>query len=401
MSFQPISVWDLAFRAACNAAVVEGKRPVRRRVMARLAQMPETHDILRDLQLHASPLPGQSAFDLLGKDERWKTLVAETLADRLDWSDFARRGIAFGERVGTIWRKITGGADQQVARIVVATLTSVSLAWYANDRAGGDLFQNMFVSIRTTLVGPSEPLEVKFKLSADNGTIPVTFVPTASGQSIPVKLELRTSGEPIVVDVGTKAHEVYGKELLQLTGQLRRGNESLAKLVDTAGFESGELAEQLAALQEQMRRVADLHTKVADQEFSGLGRKLQGIAAVQHYDVRVDQNHPRVLLLQSFDHKAGEYRAVNVLLCLKALAKRRDQTTVTYWIAEADGQTTCASGDYKIEEGKSEPREVGPENWVVTVHSVKRRWNGEGQATFSLRPVAQSVESVVSARQSG
>jgi hypothetical protein len=334
-----LSVHDLAFRAACNAAAAESKRPLRRRVMQRLAASPDTQALIADLQPLVSAVPGGNLLELLASDTRWKTLVAETVADTLGWDDLMTRGASWGEYLSTIWRKLMAGDDQQVARIVLAVIASWGVYRIADN-------------------APIEPIDVKFQVSANTNaiplSIPVSFVPQTDGASLPVNLDLQTQSRPILLDVAVKQlRAVTAAEPGAATGPV----------VDTRKME-----EQLGEIAARMRRIVEL----------------QGDIAGQRHEISLDEKRPRILLVQSLDPTAG-YSATNVELCLASVSQPNGPASVRYSIGEAGAQRAC-SGDRRLSEGQFDRLLLGNSEWTVAVHSVKRRLNGQGRATFSLRP---------------
>jgi hypothetical protein len=347
------SVNDLAFRAACNAATPESKHPLRRRVIARLAVAPETRALLTELQLRASSEPGRGVLDLLAVDPRWKTLVAETTADTLGWDDLAKKGGSWGQRLVTVCRKFLEGDDQHLARVAVGV----------TGLAGAVLLSVRIADGSMTL----GPVEVKLKLSADGGTIPVSFSPRADGVSIPVELDVQTRPEPIVVDVRTGG---YKKELDVVLAQLADVRTTL--VTQTNKPDMTQLASHLKEIEERMGQVVQLQEHVV---LAGAG---------QRYDVTVDEDRPKILLLQSLGPDATSYHAVNVVVCLDSVDTSKGAAKARYWVGPADGG--CQSGG-QIAEGERQDASIEAQNdWDVTAHSVKRRLNGRGRATFSLRP---------------
>ena len=371
-SQQQYSVNNLAFRAACNAAAAESKRPLRRRVIERLAALPDTRALISELQLRKSDAPG-GLFDRLANDPCWKTLVAETTADALGWDDLASQGASWGQRVATIWRKFMEGDDQHVARIVTATVVSIGAVWSGNQITDGELLRDVVLPIRATLAGSPE-LDMKFKLSVDGGTIPVSLAPQTEGVLIPVKLEVQAKSEPIVVDVEADA---YTKELGVVLAQLADVRTTLVTHMNKPGVDMTQLAEHFKEIEERMGELVQLqeHEVVA--------------GAGQRYDVTVDEGRHRILLLQSLGADPAGYHAVNVVVCLESVKTSNGPAKARYWVGLAD--LGCQPGR-SISEGEKQDASIGAEkNWDVTVHSVKRRLNGRGRATFSLRPVVPQL----------
>ena len=341
MSTPVISVHDLAFRAACNTAAAESKRPLRRRVIERLAASPDTQALIANLQPLVAAIPGGDLFEVLANDARWKTLVAETVADTLGWDDLMTRGRSWGEYAATIWRKFSAGDDQHVARLVLMVIASWGAYEVAADKS------------------PPKPLDVKFQVSADTDaiplSIPVSFVPRTDGASLPVKLDLQTDSKPIVLDIGVK-------QLREITAA-EPGVATAPVVIDTRKME-----EQLGEIAERMRRAVELQADIAG----------------QRHEVPLDEKRTRILLVQPLDPAAG-LGVMNVELCL--LSVNPNGRSVVYSIGEAEAQRTC-SADRTLREGEIQRVVLGKgkSEWTVAVHSVKRRLNGQGRATFSLRP---------------
>jgi hypothetical protein len=345
MSIPVPSVHDLAFRAACNTAAAESKRPLRRRVLERLAASPDTQALIVNLQPLVAAIPNGDLFEVLANDARWKTLVAETVADTLGWDDLMTRGASWGEYLATIWRKFIAGDDQHVARMVLIVIASWGIYEVADNNS------------------PVKPIDVKFQLSADTNaiplSIPVSFVPRTDGASLPVTLDLQAQAKPMVLDVAVKQ-----------SGEITvdaPGGTTAPVMVDTKKME-----DQLGEIAARMRRVVEL----------------QGDIAGQRHEISLDEKRPRILLVQPLDPAAGE-SAMNVELCL-ASVNLNGLASVAYSIVEAGTQRAC-SGDKKLSEGQIQRLLLGKNEWTVAVHAVKRRLNGQGRATFSLRPSVPQI----------
>lgn len=356
-SQQQYSLNDLAFRAVCNAAAPEGKRPVRRRVIARLAAAPETSALMAELRPRASAEPGRGLFDLLANEPRWKTLVDETIADTLGWDDLAKKGGSWGQRLMTICRKFIEGDDQHLARIVVGVTGLASAVLLSIRIADGSLTLG--------------PVDVKLKVSTYGGAIPVSLQPQIAN---PVKLTVQADSQPIVVDVQADA---YTKELDVVLARLADVRTTLVTLTKNPSVDMTQLAKSLKDIEERMGELVQLqeHEVVA--------------GAGQRYDVTVDEDRPKILLLQSLGPDATRYHAVNVVVCLDSVDTSKGNAKAEYWVGSAD--RGCQPGQW-ISEGKTRDASISAnKDWDVTVHSVKRRLNGRGRATFSLRPVVPQL----------
>ncbi len=369
MSAAEYSVNDLAFRAACNAAVPESKRPLRRRVMQRLAASPHTQALAIDLLPRVSPEPGHGLYDLLAADPRWQTLVAETVADTLGWDDLANRGISLGQRLLTILRKFFEGDAQHGARIVVAGLGLLGSFWLSIRIADDSL-----------VLGP---VELKLKVSAI-GTVPV---PATFGPLAPVEVNVVPKPQPLVVDVRTGTQNACTanacrNELLRVVEQLGRTNQALAELAKP-GINPSQWA-TLGDMEGHLRNLVKLQTDMVE------------LNAGQPYDVPVDEDHPRLLLVRSLDPAAAGNDSVNVVVCLDAVEKKAGvKARAKYSIGRTD-QGGCSRFEW-ITEGQIQSPPVGQDQWEVTVHSIKRRLNGQGRATLSLRPPVPHLRNVVTA----
>jgi hypothetical protein len=137
------------------------------------------------------------------------------------------------------------------------------------------------------------------------------------------------------------------------------------------GVDVTQLAKSLKEIEERMGELVQLqeHEVVA--------------GAGQRYDVTVDEDRPRILLLQSIGPDAAGYHTVNVVVCLDSVETSNGTAKAHYWVGLADDGCRPSR---EILEGKTQDASIGAEQWDVTVHSVKRRLNGRGRATFSLRP---------------
>ena len=68
---------------------------------------------------------------------------------------------------------------------------------------------------------------------------------------------------------------------------------------------------------------------------------------------------------------------------------------VTYSIGVVkSAQRACSGNQNKLSEGQIQQWDLGKNEWTLAVHSVKRRLNGQGRATFSLRPSVPQISSL-------
>ncbi len=374
MSAYTISAYDLGFRAACNAAIAESKRPLRRRVIERLETSYETQKLIEQLGPLSSTAPGNSVFDLLAKDPRWQTLVAETVANTRGWGALPAKDGFWGKLLA-ILQSVIGSDDKPATRLVVAAVASASV--------GG------LSGYKLAELQPPDPLDMKVKVTAQGTEIPVSFVlPKAvEGVSIPVRVDLQAKPQPLVVDVSADVGDAYKKEMGRIAAQLRQANATLDKLAQKPASDGAQLA-TLEEIASHLRDVSELQQQVV-KEIPQFSQQLQNVVAGgagQRYEVNVDEGHPRILLVQSLHPTNLGYRKVNVELCLKSVSRPNGHAGVVYSIGEAGTQGSCSSNPWKkLVEGVPEQVSIGVDNWMVAVHSVKRRF-GQGRATFSLRP---------------
>lgn len=376
MSAFKISAEDLAFRAACNAVVAENKRPLRRRIIERLAALAETSRLMAELEVEAS-IRGGNVFDQLMKEPRWQTLVAETVANTRDWGALPANG--WWEKLLAKLPDVFASGDKPATRLVVAAVASVSVGGVGG--WGGYKIADMQAG-------------VKLKVTAEGTEIPVSLVPNKiEDVSIPVKVDLQAAPQPLVVDVSADVGDAYRKEMARIFAQLSQANTTLAELAKKPTGDAAQLA-KLAEMESHLRKVSELQQKVVNDEIPQFSQQLQNVVnggAGQRYEVTVDEGHPRILLVQSLDPAKVAYRKVNVELCLTSVTKPNGHAEVTYSIGEAGTQGSCSSKasrneGSKLVEGVPDAVSIGDDNWMVAVHSVKRRFNGQGRATFSLRP---------------
>jgi hypothetical protein len=132
---------SMAFHAACNQAVDASIRPIRRRVLRRLAERFRFDGrllrLLSDTQSQAdNEIPAHPVvswrgklvenrfIELIASDPQWKTIVLDAVVQERRWSDIWSRGYEiFLDRLVSLLEKLIS-PDHPTARLTTRTLTS-------------------------------------------------------------------------------------------------------------------------------------------------------------------------------------------------------------------------------------------------------------------------------------
>jgi hypothetical protein len=189
---------DVRFRAACNDVVESGARPVKRRVVRRLAESAEARAIWDGL-VAASPVETVGPlFQALTGDTRWKTLVIEHVDAERRWAD-VRQG-AFKDawdRVRSAVEKACGEGGHAIARSSALGLAGGMSLFMSYRWAGSPTLE---LPIKPTLSQvtvqmPKEPVPIPIKLvAADGQAIPISLLPAAADRSIRIDTTLSGDG---------------------------------------------------------------------------------------------------------------------------------------------------------------------------------------------------------------
>jgi hypothetical protein len=153
----PVSV---VFQAACNEAVEASMRPIRPRVLDRLADRCRNDSQVSTLltatwddaensvpNLAKAPLRenlvGNKFIELIARDPRWKTVVLNAIVQERRWSDLWSRGHRlFSDRLLSFFEKLIS-PNHPVARLTtgaLASVTAVLLALWIPPKAKSDVY---------------------------------------------------------------------------------------------------------------------------------------------------------------------------------------------------------------------------------------------------------------------
>jgi hypothetical protein len=134
---------SIVFHAACNEAVEAAMRPLRQRVLNRLAHRCRADSQVSKLfsdtwgqaenDIPNSPessgrekVVGRRFIDLIASDPRWKTVVLSAVVQERRWSDLWSRGYeAFSDRLLSLLEKLNS-PDHTAARLTTGALTSIA-----------------------------------------------------------------------------------------------------------------------------------------------------------------------------------------------------------------------------------------------------------------------------------
>lgn len=222
------SIKTLEFRAACNEAVNEAYRPVKRRVLARIAASQDGQRIIYAAWLNnqrVSATQGDSAARVsqtLVQDPGWRTLVREEVERERYWGDLIHgRFKAVWDRLSSLLEKLR---DHQhpVARGTTSAILAVLALWipYKIDpTAVKDLTQ----PIRFIITGEAQPVHAQLVTEGDGRVIPVTFAPRIDPDVLPLQFTSSQAVVPFTVGVASTS------------GTQRPSTEDVDALIKAAG----------------------------------------------------------------------------------------------------------------------------------------------------------------------
>lgn len=396
---------DLAFRTACNAAVLPSARPVKRRVIERLSESGEADRVFNLVWQAASQSPPpfeQRFFDELGRNPLWSTLVVEAIAEERRWKDtFSNTEFSsFADRVRSFFEKCFGkdaGTLTKIASTAAAGAGTLAIATQINPE----------ILHKVTL-----PIEVQLK--RDNAAIPVQLMLDSKLDSIPITFKASTGDKPIELHFESdgKGDNTPAAALNLVASRLEQTNTSisataaqLTNLVNlTSSSNDNGLIKHLGDVNGAVRELTDAFNTAAKSEMDASNKNSDVVAAKlnlvakttivpSHYRVaKLLPDSIQTVLIPIIDADEHRTESVKITLCtgemdsvkgvqLKALDNFKNgncDNGGTYQWTPPGGEVDTADG-----------------LWTATVNSYEHHWYGSRAATVTLSPAQRPLAAAV------
>lgn len=311
---------NLWFRAACHGAVDDSLRPVKARVIRRLAADPESSSISQTVAAATGPTPEQFSSALVA-DPRWRTIVAESVARERRWTDLWRRRDEFKDAWD--WTRAAlekiAGSGLPIGR-TAALVASGTLSYVVTMNVLPKAATALDLELLPRMSGPTA---VRF----DGTMAPVSVSLSAPG---PLNVPVNLVPEPDRLTVRARLDPADLEALARGNGRERVGNgqvRDLARKLDELARQAGETRDRLdtlnVALDGKLGALSDRAESIASQVRDG---------KAQTDLVRTDVDGLR--------HVA--YRNVSPsLVSSPTIAKGASRTVDLAWMDDRGGQAEC------------------------------------------------------------
>jgi hypothetical protein len=407
------SVESLAFRAACNEAVNEATRPIKRRVMARIAASNDARAIIyttwRQIDHDNAGRPTDcfsKVTQALIQDPGWRTLVLEEVQSERQWRDLIHGNFkAVWDRLSSILEKLRDH-EHPVARGATGVLVALLTLWvpYTIDPDG---VKNLTLPIRVALTGEANPLHARFITASDGKAIPVTFTPrldpetlsvqfASSRTPVPVRFAIEetkghpSSSAPEVGALPKAADDLHTIALgiIKLAGTPELPKSAMTQSADVEQSAPGELSQMVAEFQ---RATKSLNTVIDNQ--AKLETELKSLDQKQTRLEVAEQNHapattvalaegvPQSVAIEWFDATSG------TVACNVEITARNIQRSV-HIIANP---SSCFPNRVQLKAAESDlsvgvPWNADQIGCKITVHEVENHWFGKKYVIATIAP---------------
>jgi hypothetical protein len=419
------NVNELAFRTACNAAVAASSRPIKRRVIHRLAESAEAQRVFSFVWMSAEkkePPIEPHFFEELTKSQLWSTLVVEAIAEERKWGDIFSPAEFSGnlDRLHAFWEKCFGkdaSALTKVASTAAAGAGSLAIATQFNP----NVLHTITLPIEVELKGDSTPLPVRFVVDSKGDSIPITFKGPDGATTIPVRFEASVNDKPLKLhfESDTKDDRTPAAALNLVASRLDQTNTSitttaaqltnLVKLTSNGNSEAlldrlGEVSSQVHQLTDAFNRAVATQMAISQKQGDAVTANLNLFAktTIVPYRYRLTQLRPnsiQTVVIPTIEPTDGTAGSAKITLCT---GKMDSEHRVQLKIFDAFNDKPCG----RIPANQWTPTPAGSDVrtddrlWIATVNSVDHHWYGNPSATVTLSPT-QKPELAATVAQQG
>lgn len=388
----------LAFRAACNAVVTEAKRPLSRRVIARVLTHPDAKTCFDELPVR----PDKDFYELLIESESWRTLVAETV-------DFdvrrAERVARFKEFLGWLVEKIKkiteeGPALAKGAAVAASCVLTVAV-----------LQTKDAIKIPVVISGAEDAKPVVFTPKLDNDGIPIKLKASADPAKVslavntdaaPLKLRLVLADDPhspspdALRGVSTQM-ATASKSLNEAAAALRRLNTSIPT------FDVSELVRQV---DRSTKALLDAYEKQAKYDNVAWDSRLRSttelnLIAQQQVSATVLEHSATPVALPQLDSKSGSIAYRLVTICVGDIGGGMTSTRIKLRLLSGSDAKACDFADLKdVFAGPAVEMKDDLPDWRVAVSSIRPRLLHVPSARVTLIPFANKQPNTATTQSS-
>jgi hypothetical protein len=407
-------VHELAFRAACNEGAPPASRPVKPRVIDRIAHGPDAHDVFQQAWDQATSRGLETPTDInrlfyesVVKNPMWATLVAEQIAAEVKWKDlFASDGLqSLYDRGSALFEKFTNRKEHPAAATATRVVVAISGLWGVNV-AFPEQLQAVTLPIRASLIGEEGKLPITFSPQLDDQDKPV-HIPFVLDADTTSRMKLVFDTEPVKVRFAfddadaispSAALETLATELGKTNDTLGLAAERMKTLAESTSKPSSAPLSTLTAIRDSVQGLHSAYVKnsreealAADMRVREMADKLQQLTTVtvpQLQEVKLHANSSESIVLASFSRETGEPEFLTVKMCTGEIGLDDIGDFIRLEVlpqgAGASSQSRCNARS-KRHEGS----QLDIPGWNITFSSIHRRWYGGGDVTATIRQVAE------------
>jgi hypothetical protein len=416
---------ELAFRTACNAAVLASARPVKRRVIERLSESSEADRVFSmvwQAATNQSPPPiEQRFFDELSKSPLWSTLVVEAIAEERKWKDvFSNSEFpSLADRMRAFFEKFFGkdaGTLTKVASTAIAGAGSLVIATQINP----EILHKVTLPIEVELKGGNAALPVRFIFNSKADSIPITLRAPNGTTTIPVRFEASADDKPLKLHFESdgKGDNTPAAALNLVASRLDQTNTSITataaqltnlvnltsnsnenSLIKRLGDVNGAVRDLTGDFNAAVKSAIDTSSKNSDEIAAKLNLVAKTTIVPSHYRVtKLQPNSAQTVLIPIIDADDHRTDSVKITLCTREMDMA---TGVQLKVFDDFKRRNCDDGGeyHSTLPGGEVPTVDGL--WTATVNSYEHHWYGNRSATVTLSPAQKPLTAATPSDGSG
>jgi hypothetical protein len=409
------SAQQLAFRAACNDAAPAPSRPVKLRVIERLANLSDAqvvfeqawNDAMSQMPTASSATPDREFYVQLTRNPMWGTLVTEQIVAEAKWRDLVGKdGLrTFYDRGAALFEKFTSKKEHPATAAVTKIVIAMSGLWGVNT-VFPEQFKELTLPIRIALIGDEGKLPVTFspRLDPDGKPIEIPFVMSATEES---KVRVTFDAKPVelrfAVDDAGKI--TPASALIALADELHDTNETLKIATDriktlannTSNLDGSPLS-TLKSIRDSVNALHIAYTEntkaeavAANLRVQEVSRELQrltvaSVPPVQKVTIHANSNES--IVIPSINRATGKSEYLILKVCTGDIGSDKDGDFIELETYDSDSPPSKCKKPTRKHEGS----EIAVlRDWKLTFSSIHRRWHSGGDVTATIRPFPEAV----------
>jgi hypothetical protein len=391
---------NLAFRAACNGAVRPEERPIRGRVIMRIAaEVKKTPTLLDRVlsKLPEGPIDDHLFAVELAKDPSWQTLVSEFVASEREWNDLLKKSLepehwkkvvdwikSFSHKAGDGERPevklasallvtITGLLAAQ--KIVLPDLKGVQVQFSAKDPVDVSLIPKNTsgnIPVGLTFEGPDNAMKVKFVGEEDGqGGSPTEALNWIALELNQNRQALKDAKDQIAI-------------LAQRTSpfpDLKASLDSLSGNVLAASSNLSQIGGKIDSLSTTYDTAAQKQLKIAQGEVDQIPILYHALQR-STVSVEIAEHSSKAVALQTFDQTTGKLSAASVTISFDGFIGGPDGGRAQIRVQSEDVQLSPATF-WLHDGGRTILDGIG---YRLTVSALQRYWVLGHKVMVTLTP---------------